>query len=70
MFAPEPTKEYAARSGIVYLDYYSAMVDERQGLKAELTYDGVHPNAAWYALMAPLAEKPIAAALGRQSRKR
>jgi lysophospholipase L1-like esterase len=56
-------KEYAAKSGIVYLDYYSTMVDDRQGLKAELTFDGVHPNAAGYAVMAPLAEKAIAEAL-------
>lgn len=57
-------KEYAARNRIVYLDYYAAMVDDRQGLKAELTYDGVHPNEAGYAVMAPLAEKAIAQALG------
>ena len=59
-------RDYAARNGIVYLDYYSAMVDGRQGLKAELTFDGVHPNAAGYAVMAPLAEKAIAEALGQR----
>src|SRR5918911_488706 len=36
-------KDYAARNRMVYLDYYAAMVDDRQGLKAELTEDGVHP---------------------------
>lgn len=56
-------KDYAARHDIVYLDYYSAMVDSRPGLKAELTYDGVHPNAAGFAVMAPLAEDAIARAL-------
>jgi acyl-CoA thioesterase I len=59
-------REYAAQKRIVYLDYYSAMVDDRQGLKAELSPDGVHPNAAGYAVMAPLAEKAIARALGRR----
>jgi acyl-CoA thioesterase I len=59
-------KEYAAQKRIVYLDYYSAMVDDRQGLKAELSPDGVHPNAAGYAVMAPLAEKAIARASGRR----
>jgi acyl-CoA thioesterase I len=59
-------KEYAARNRIVYLDYYTAMVDNRQGLKAELTGDGVHPNEAGYAVMAPLAEKAITQALGRR----
>ncbi|MBV9849694.1 MAG: SGNH/GDSL hydrolase family protein, partial [Armatimonadetes bacterium] len=38
-------KGYAARNGLMYLDYYSAMVDGRGGLKADLTVDGVHPNA-------------------------
>jgi lysophospholipase L1-like esterase len=52
-------KNYAAANGCVYLDYFSPMVDERHGLKAEYTYDGVHPNLAGYQLMAPLAEKAI-----------
>ena len=56
-------RDYATQHGSVYLDYYSAMVDERQGLKAELTYDGVHPNEAGYKVMSPLAEKAIAEAL-------
>jgi lysophospholipase L1-like esterase len=39
------------------------MADDRKGLKAELTYDGVHPNEAGYKVMGPLAEKAIAEAL-------
>ena len=56
-------KSYAARVGAVYLDYHSAMADERQGLRADLTTDGVHPNEAGYRTMAPLAERAIAQAL-------
>jgi len=56
-------KSYAARVGAVYLDYHSAMADERQGLRADLTTDGVHPNEAGYRMMAPLAERAIAQAL-------
>lgn len=52
-------KDYAARNGVVYLDYHRAMVDGRQGLRAALTYDGVHPNEAGYRVMAPLAERAI-----------
>ncbi|SEA44744.1 Lysophospholipase L1 [Chitinophaga terrae (ex Kim and Jung 2007)] len=59
-------KQYAESHNLVYLDYYSAMADERKGLKAELTYDGVHPNKAGYEVMAPLAEKAIAQALKRR----
>ena len=56
-------KEYAAKNNIVYVDYYSAMVNGDGGLKKEFSPDGVHPNAAGYAIMAPLAEAGIAQAL-------
>jgi lysophospholipase L1-like esterase len=56
-------KGYAARNGHVYLDYFSAMIDETGQLKTELSGDDLHPNAAGYAIMAPLAEAAIARAL-------
>jgi lysophospholipase L1-like esterase len=58
-------KDYAAKNGVVYLDYYSAMLDERQMLKKELTVDGLHPNAAGYDVMGPLASAAIARALAK-----
>ena len=57
-------REYAASSGSVYLDYYSVLAQGR-AMKKELTVDGLIPNDAGYALMAPVAEKAIAQALGR-----
>jgi lysophospholipase L1-like esterase len=54
---------YARRNGHVYLDYYSAMADASGALKADLNADGLHPSAAGYAVMAPLAERAIAQAL-------
>lgn len=59
-------RQYASTHDVVYLDYHSAMADERQGLKAELSEDGVHPNVAGYRIMAPLAEHAIGEALGRR----
>jgi len=56
-------KEYASKNKIVYLDYFSAMADERNGLRKGLGDDGVHPNLEGYKIMAPLAEKAIAEAL-------
>jgi acyl-CoA thioesterase I len=56
-------KTYAAESGSIYLNYYSALASGRD-FKKELTSDGLLPNAAGYAVMAPLAEKAIADALG------
>ena len=58
-------KDYAAKEGLVFIDYHSAMANAKRGLKAELSDDGVHPNKAGYAEMAPLAEKAIAAALSK-----
>ena len=57
-------RDYAAKHGAVYLDFHSAMADERQGMRGELSGDGVHPNEAGYAVMAPLAQRAIEAALG------
>jgi lysophospholipase L1-like esterase len=56
-------KDYCATHAAVYLDYFNAMVDEKGMLKRELADDGLHPNAAGYAVMAPLAEKAIGRAL-------
>jgi lysophospholipase L1-like esterase len=55
-------KDYAASSGSVYLNYYSALADGRN-FKKDLTSDGLLPNEAGYAVIAPLAEKAIAEAL-------
>ncbi|MBL8228651.1 MAG: SGNH/GDSL hydrolase family protein [Bryobacterales bacterium] len=55
-------KEFAAENQLVYLDYYSALVDGRF-FRKELTADGLIPNDAGYEKMAPLAEKAIAQAL-------
>jgi len=58
-------KDYAAKNGFIYLDYYSAMLDDKNVFKKELTYDGLHPNAEGYAVMGPLAQKAINEALGK-----
>jgi len=58
---------YAAQKGFVYVDFYAATKNERGGLPPELSRDGVHPNSAGYAIMAPLAEAGIEKALkGRE----
>jgi len=56
-------KGYAEAEGHVYLDYFSAMVDDKGLLREELSGDDLHPNAKGYALMAPLAEAAIQKAL-------
>ena len=56
-------RSYAARNGLVYVDYHAVLADERQGFKAALSDDGVHPNTAGYEVMAPLARRALARAL-------
>jgi lysophospholipase L1-like esterase len=56
-------KTYAATSGTIYADYFSAVVDSSGMLKDGLSNDGLHPDAQGYALMAPVAEAAIEKAL-------
>jgi len=59
-------KAYVAdHSNCIYLDYFSAMVDEKGLLKKDLADDGLHPNAAGFKIMAPLAEAAIKKALSK-----
>jgi lysophospholipase L1-like esterase len=56
-------KDYCANNGCVYLDYFSAVVDDKGMLRRDLSDEGLHPNASGYKTMAPLAEKAIARAI-------
>lgn len=59
-------KEYADKNNLVYLDYFTAMKDERNGLPKSLSLDEVHPTLAGYKIMEPLAKKAVAEALKRK----
>lgn len=52
--------DYCKQQHFTYLDYYSSLADENGGMKPGLSVDGVHPNAAGYAIMEPLAEAALA----------
>ena len=56
-------KKYCAENQIVYLDYFSVLVDDKGLMKKDLADDGLHPNAAGFKIMAPLAEAAIAKAM-------
>jgi lysophospholipase L1-like esterase len=56
-------RQYAATHGHAWLDYHSAMADDKGGMKEGISTDGVHPNEAGYRLMAPLVERAIVEAL-------
>ena len=52
-------EQYAKENGMIYLDYYSSMVDKNNGLKTHYGSDSVHPNKKGYKIMSVLAEKAI-----------
>ena len=56
-------KKYCAENNVVYLDYFSALVDDKGMLKKDLADDGLHPNAAGFKIMAPLADSAIEKAM-------
>jgi lysophospholipase L1-like esterase len=59
-------EHYCHANGLVYLDYFSAMVDEHGLMRKDLADKGLHPNAAGYEMMTPLAAKAIEQALARR----
>ncbi|HXY97035.1 MAG TPA: SGNH/GDSL hydrolase family protein [Steroidobacteraceae bacterium] len=56
-------RAYARQRKLVYADYYPALVDSRGGFRTEMADDGVHPNAAGYAAMSPIARQAVKRAL-------
>jgi len=50
---------YAQKNKLEYIDFHTPMADERNGLKAEYSSDGVHPNLKGYKIMDELVEKAI-----------
>lgn len=53
-------KSYAQKCGIPYVDYHSALVDERKGMKSKYHKDEVHPNPLCYAeVLEPMVLKVI-----------
>ena len=52
-------KAYSNKNKLEYGDYYSAMVNDSNGLKKELGEDGIHPNKDGYLIMEPILEKAI-----------
>ncbi len=56
-------KKLCAERGLVYLDYFTPMADEKGLLKTDIAGDGLHPNAKGYELIKPLASEAINKAL-------
>jgi lysophospholipase L1-like esterase len=62
-------KNFAAERALVYLDYFSATVDDKGFFKEDIANDGLHPNAKGYEIMKPLAENAVNVALKSKQKK-
>ena len=51
--------EYCKQNSLKFLDYYSAMVDEKKGLISDYGTDGVHPNKEGYNVMENVIREAI-----------
>ncbi len=58
-------KDFTAKEGFVFLDYFTATADEKGFFRSDITDDGLHPTAKGYEIMNPLAEKAITQAFGQ-----
>jgi len=58
-------REYAASRGLAFVDYWAVLATTDGAMKQEYSADGVHPNAAGYDAMRPLAKAAIEEALRR-----
>ncbi len=56
---------YADEKGHPYVDYFSAMADDRNGLPVKYAEDGIHPNALGYSVMEPILEEVVGVVLGK-----
>jgi lysophospholipase L1-like esterase len=56
-------KAYAAKTGAIYADYFSALADDTGHMKPGISADGLHPNAQGFALIVPVAQAAIDQAL-------
>ena len=62
-------KAYALEHNMEYVDYFTTMKDNRNGLQAAYSGDGVHPNKVGYQVMARLAKHAIQKILKQNSEK-
>lgn len=56
-------RDYAAKEGLIFVDYHTPLADETLGIRDGLSNDGIHPNRRAFELMTPLAREAIARAL-------
>jgi len=56
---------YANENNFTILDYFTPLVDSRNGQKAEFTTDGVHPNLAGYKIMEVVTDEAIRKTIGK-----
>ncbi len=59
----EMIKKYCKKTGFIYLDYFTSIANEQNGMKSEFTSDGVHCTFKGYEVMESLVKPVIEKAL-------
>jgi lysophospholipase L1-like esterase len=52
-------KDYCKKTNTFYLDYFTAMADDKNAMKSELTTDGVHCTLQGYKMMETMVQEAI-----------
>jgi lysophospholipase L1-like esterase len=52
-------ENYCRAEGLVYVNYFGVMVDMSGMMQADLSDDGLHPNAKGYRIMSPVALEAV-----------
>lgn len=61
-------RDYAAKNGLIFVDYHAPLVDRKLGIRDGLSNDGLHPNRRGFELITPLARNAIRRALAQRGR--
>ncbi len=56
-------RDYAAKKGLIFVDYHASLQDRDLGIRDGLSNDGIHPNRLAFQIMTPLARDAIDRAL-------
>ena len=56
-------QEYSEKHSLIFIDYFSSMVDEKRGLKLAYGVDGVHPTKQGYEEMSNIVKNTISGTL-------
>ena len=55
----EMLKDYCEKNSVIYVDYFTKLVDDKDGLPKKYANDGIHPTPDGYAVMEEILIKNL-----------